>query len=478
MMSYNPAMLVDFYELTMAQGYFDAGKQDQIAHFDLFFRKVPDDGGYAIFAGLERIVAFVKSFHFTGDDIAYLRSRSLFSEAFLSYLQDLRFTGDIRAMKEGAVMFPNEPILTVRAPIIEAQLLETVLLQAVNHQSLIATKASRIKRAAGGRLVLEFGARRAHGASASIDGARAAYIGGADATSNTVADQLYGVKALGTMAHSWIQLFDSEYEAFVAYAQSYPESSTFLVDTYDTLNSGVPNAIRVIQEVLLPKQAKNYAIRIDSGDLSYLAKEARKQLDAAGLHDCRIVASNALDEHLIRALVQDGAPIDIFGVGERLITAKSDPVFGAVYKLVAVEEDDTIVPRIKLSDNVAKITTPHVKNLYRIYGDSGQAEADYITLQDEIIDSSQPLEIFDPHDTWKTKTFDDYRIESLLHPVFAHGEFVGEQPPLEAIRNHAASQLDELWDEVRRFDHPHRYYVDLSMRLWTLKDRLIHDNRK
>ncbi len=478
MIAYNPAMLVDFYELTMAQGYFDAGKQDQIAHFDLFFRRVPDDGGYAIFAGRERIVDVVKSFHFNDDDITYLRSRGLFTEEFLAYLRNLRFTGDIRAMNEGTVMFPNEPILTVRAPIIEAQLLETVLLQAMNHQSLIATKASRIKRAADGRLVLEFGARRAHGASASIDGARAAYIGGVDATSNTVADQWYGVKALGTMAHSWIQLFDTEYEAFAAYARSYPDASTFLVDTYDTLNSGVPNAIRVIQEELIPKGATNYAIRIDSGDLSYLAKEARKQLDAAGLTECRIVASNALDEHLIRSLVQNGAPIDIFGVGERLITAKSDPVFGAVYKLVAVEEEGTIVPKIKLSDNVAKITTPAVKNLYRIYGESHHAEADFITLYDETIDATKPLEIFDPHDTWKTKTFTNYRIEALLHPVFEQGVFVGKRPALDDIRSHAATQLDELWDEVRRFDHPHRYYVDLSKKLWTLKDRLIHDHRK
>lgn len=478
MKSYNEAMLVDFYELTMANGYFEAGRKDEIVYFDLFFRSIPDRGGYVIFAGLESVVEFIDELHFTEDDIAFLRSKKIFSEGFLTYLKHFKFSGDIYAFQEGSVMFPNEPIITIKAPIIEAQLLETFLLQIVNHQTLIATKASRIKYAAGKRFVQEMGARRAHGATSSLLGARAAYIGGVDATSNVLADQLYGVVASGTMAHSWVQLFDTEYEAFLHYANTYPNSSTFLVDTYDTLKSGLPNAIRVIKEVLLPQNATNYAIRIDSGDLAYLSQKAREILDKEGLTDCKVVVSNALDERLIRELLNQGAQIDIFGVGERLITAKSDPVFGAVYKLVAVEKDNVIVPKIKISENVDKITTPGFKQVYRIYNIQQKAEADLITLRNEEIDSSEPLTIFDPYNTWKTKEFSAYTIVPLQHKIFDQGTRVYNLPTLEEVRQHAQNDLETLWLTSRRFDNPHKYYVDLSQKLWDVKNTLIKQQSK
>lgn len=478
MKPYNEAMLVDFYELTMANGYFEAGRQDEIVYFDLFFRSIPDRGGYVIFAGLESVVEFIDELHFTDDDIAFLRSKNIFSEGFLTYLKHFKFSGDIYAFQEGSVMFPNEPIITIKAPIIEAQLLETFLLQIVNHQTLIATKASRIKYAAGKRFVQEMGARRAHGATSSLLGARAAYIGGVDATSNVLADQLYGVVASGTMAHSWVQLFDTEYEAFLHYANTYPNSSTFLVDTYDTLKSGLPNAIRVIKEVLLPQNATNYAIRIDSGDLAYLSQKAREILDKEGLTDCKVVVSNALDERLIRELLNQGAQIDIFGVGERLITAKSDPVFGAVYKLVAVEKDNVIVPKIKISENVDKITTPGFKQVYRIYNIQQKAEADLITLRNEEIDSSEPLTIFDPYNTWKTKEFSAYTIVPLQHKIFDQGTRVYNLPTLEEVRQHAQNELETLWLTSRRFDNPHKYYVDLSQKLWDVKNTLIKQQSK
>ena len=469
----NEAMLIDFYELTMANGYFNSNKRNQVVYFDLYFRSIPDRGGYALFAGLETIIDYIDNLKFTEEDIAYLRSKNTFSEPFLTYLKEFQFTGDLYAFKEGSVMFANEPIITVKAPIIEAQILETFLLQTVNHQSLIATKASRIKYAADGRLVLEMGARRAHGLSSSLHGARASYIGGVDGTSNVLADQVYGVNAIGTMAHSWVQLFDSEYEAFKTYAENYPNASTLLVDTYDTLHSGLPNAIKVIKEVLLPKKAKNYAIRIDSGDLTYLSKKARKMLDDAGLKDCKIVVSNALDERLIRGLLLQGAPIDIFGVGERLITAKSDPVFGSVYKLVAVEENQKIVPKIKISDNVEKITTPHFKTVHRIYGEEGRAEADLITLDNEKINPDKPLTIFDPQNTWKTKTFTTYTLRNMHVPVYLNGKRVYQKPSIEEIKSYAQSELNSLWEEMRRFDYPHKYYIDLSKKLWKMKHDLI-----
>jgi nicotinate phosphoribosyltransferase len=476
-MKYRQSMVIDFYELTMANGFFLEGKKDKIVYFDLYFRKTPDNGGYAIFAGLETMINYIENLHFTKEDVEYLRKQKLFDEEFLRYLLDFKFTGDIYAFKEGSIMFPNEPVVTVKAKLIEAQIIETFLLQTINHQSLIATKASRIKFAAQGKKVLEMGARRAHGESSSILGSRAAYIAGIDGTSNVASDQLFGVPAGGTMAHSWVQLFDNEYEAFKAYAKHYPNNSTFLVDTYDTLGSGVPNAIKVIKEILLPINAKNYSIRIDSGDLTYLAKQARKMFDEAGLPDCKIIVSNALDERLIQTLITQGAPIDLFGVGERLITAKSDPVFGSVYKLVAIERNNKIVPKIKISDNEEKITTPHFKKVYRIYAENGKAEADLITLHDEVIDINVPLTIFDQYSTWKTKTYEKYTLVEMQKPIFLAGKKIYELPTLKEVRAFAEKGLNSLWEELRRFDFPHKYYVDLSKKLWDVKQKLIKTNQ-
>lgn len=476
MKNYRESMLTDLYELTMANGYFLENKHDDIGYFDLYYRKTTDDGGYAIFAGLETIIKFIESLKFTEDDITFLKKKNIFSEGFLEYLKNFKFTGDIYSFKEGSVIFPNEPIMTIKAKLIEAQIIETFLLQTINHQSLIATKAARIKQAAKGRIVLEMGARRAHGASSSVLGARSAYIAGIDGTSNVLADQIYGVPSGGTMAHSWVQLFENEYEAFKAYAKHYPHSTTFLVDTYDTLDSGVPNAIKVIKEVLIPMGAKSYSIRIDSGDLTYLAKQSRSLLDKAGLPNCKIVVSNALDERLINTLISQGAPIDVFGVGERLITAKSDPVFGSVYKLVAIEKNNEIIPKIKISENVEKITTPHFKKVYRIYSEDNKAEADLITIYNEIIDNSKPLTIFDQHNTWKTKTFTNYTVKELHHTIFKDGEKVYKSPKIKAIREFVSEELNSLWDEVKRFDFPHKYYVDLSKKLWDVKQNLISSN--
>ncbi len=470
----NETMLIDFYEFTMAHGYFESSFKNEIVYFDLFFRKIPSNGGYAIMAGLQSVIDYVNNMSFSDDDINYLREKHMFSEAFLTYLSHFKFSGDIYSVPEGSAIFPNEPIITVRANAVEAQLLETYLLLAVNHQSLIATKASRIKHAAEDRKVIEMGARRAHGVSSANLGARAAYIGGADMTSNTIADRLYNVPATGTMAHSWVQMFDTELESFQVYAKLYPKAAIFLVDTYNTLKTGIPNAIKVIKEELIPKGHTFYAIRIDSGDLTYLSKKARKMLDDAGLKDCKIVASNALDEHLINALLMQGAPIDMFGVGERLITAKSEPVFGGVYKLVAVEKNATIYPKIKISDNPEKITTPHFKTLYRIFDNETQkACADLLALHDETLDENKPLTIFDPTHTWKTRTFKNYTLKKMLEPIFINGEQVYESPSLKAIKAYTQKQLDSLWDEAKRFDYPHRYYVDLSNKLWDIKHDLI-----
>ncbi len=470
----NMTMMCDFYELTMGNGYLQNGMADQICYFDLFFRQVPDGGGFAIVAGLQQVIRYIQHLHFTDEDIAYLRSRGLFSEEFLSYLADFRFTGDIWAVPEGTPVFPHEPLLTVRAPAIQAQLLETYLLCTLNHQSLIATKASRINRAADGRTVLEFGSRRAQGADGAILGARAAYIGGCAGTACTISDELFGVPAGGTMAHSWVQMFDSELDAFRAYCRSYPHAATLLVDTYNALESGVPNAIRAFDEILKPLGIRSCGIRIDSGDLAYLTRKARKMLDAAGWTECRITVSNALDEYLIRDIVSQGACIDCFGVGERLITARSEPVFGGVYKLAAVEKNGVVEPRIKISETLAKLTLPHVKKVYRLYSrDSGKAMADYICLHDETVDDTKPLEIFDPDATWKRKTLRSFVARELLVPVFMDGKLVYDQPTLPAIRDYCAAQLDTLWDEVKRFENPHHYYVDLSERLWSIRDKLL-----
>ena len=474
----NLAMLFDFYEMTMANGYFRKGMQDCITYFDIFFRRVPDGGGFAIAAGLEQLMEYIEDLHFDEEDIEYLRGKNLFEEDFLEYLRSFRFTGDMWAVPEGTPVFPNEPLVTVRAPASQAQLIETYALLCINHQSLIATKAARVVRAADGRKVLEFGSRRAQGVDGAVRGARAAYIGGVHGTACALSDQLYGVPASGTMAHSWVQMFDTQYEAFKTYCEIYPENVVLLVDTYNTLKSGVPDAIRAFNEVLKPKGITKCGIRLDSGDIAYLSKEARKMLDAAGWEECTITVSNSLDERLIRNLIQQGAQIDAFGVGERLITARSEPVFGGVYKLVAVEsEDGTITPKIKISENIAKITTPHFKKLYRFYGnDTGKAIADYLTVYDETVDDSGSLVIFDPEATWKKKEVYNFTAKELQIPVFKDGKRVYDSPPLSEIRDYCTQQVETLWDEVRRFDNPHNYYVDLSQKLWDIKHGLLEKN--
>ena len=467
----NYTMLFDFYEMTMSNGYFQTGLAERICYFDVFFRSVPDGGGFAIAAGLEQVVDYIRNLRFDEEDIDYLRGKGLKDEAFLDYLRRFRFTGDIWAVPEGTPVFPREPILTVRAPAIEAQLIETFVLLTLNHQSLIATKASRIVRAAQGRPVSEFGSRRAQGADGALAGARAAYIAGCSGTACAMADELYGVPAGGTMAHSWVQMFPDEFTAFDTYCGLYPDSVTLLVDTYNVLKSGVPNAIRAFQKHGITK----CAIRIDSGDLTYLSKKARRMLDEAGLTGCKIVASNALDEYIIRDLLGQGACIDSFGVGERLITSKSEPVFGGVYKLAAVEDDaGHIIPRIKISENPAKVTTPHFKKVYRIFEeDSGKAIADLITVYDEQVDPNAPLELFDPDAVWKRKTIEHFQMEELLVPVFQKGELVYDLPDIETLRQRCARELDRQWDEVKRFENPHNYYVDLSQKLWDIKAQLL-----
>ena len=468
-------MLCDFYELTMARGYFHSDIKDKIAYFDVFFRKVPDGGGYAIAAGLEQIIEYIKSIKFEKSDIDYLRSKNIFDEEFLSYLEGFRFTGDIWAVPEGTVIFPNEPILTVRAPAMEAQFIETFILLIFNHQCLVATKASRIVRAAQGRPVSEFGSRRAHGPDAAIYGARAAYIGGCSSTACALSDIMFGVPAGGTMAHSWVQMFDTEYEAFKTYCQLYPKNPTLLVDTYNVLESGIPNAIKVFKEILTEEEQQNCAIRLDSGDITYLTKKIRKILDNAGLTKCRIVVSNSLDEYIVRDILMQGAQVDAFGVGERMITSKSEPVFGCVYKLSAVEnEQGEIVPRIKISENIVKITNPDFKKLYRFYSrDTGKAEADLLTVHDEVIDESQPYELFDPAHVWKRKTMENYVLRELLVPIFVKGECVYESPSVSEIRENCRRELESMWDEVLRFENPHNYYVDLSQKLWDEKHALL-----
>lgn len=472
----NYTMLCDFYELTMGNGYFESGLQDRMTYFDLFFRTVPDEGGFAISAGLAQAIDYIKNLHFSEEDIAYLRGRGLFGERFLAYLKEFHFTGDVWAVPEGTPVFPREPVLTVRAPAMQAQLLETFLLLTLNHQTLIATKANRIARAAEGRAVMEFGSRRAQGPDAAILGARAAYIGGCVGTACTLSDQLYGIPAGGTMAHSWVQMFPSQLEAFKAYCRIYPTNAVLLVDTYDTLRRGVPDAIRAFDEVLKPMGITQCGIRLDSGDMAYLTRKAREMLDEAGWTDCKITCSNALDEHLIRELLRQGAKIDAFGVGERLITSRSWPVFDGVYKLAAVEEPDgTIIPKIKISENVGKITNPHFKKVYRFYGrDSGMAEADYICLHSETVDDTKPLLIRDPDAVWKKKLMANYTARELLVPIFKNGELVYDCPSLPEIRDYCAKQVQTLWPEVRRFDNPHRYYVDLSEELLDIKNALLN----
>ena len=462
----------------MGNGYLKAGYQDRITYFDVFFRDVPDNGGFAICAGLDQFIDYVENLRFSEEDIGYLRSKGLVSEEFLDYLRHFQFTGDIWAIPEGTPIFPREPILTVRAPAIQAQLIETFALLCLNHQSLIATKANRIVRAAEGRTVLEFGSRRAQGTDAAITGARAAYIGGCKGTACALSDRVFGVPAGGTMAHAWVQMFPSQYEAFKTYCEIYPHNAVLLVDTYNTLKSGVPDAIRAFNEVLKPLGVTKCGIRLDSGDITYLSQQARKMLDEAGWTECEISASNSLDEYIIRDLLLQGAKVDMFGVGERLITARSEPVFGGVYKLAAVEDEKgQIVPRIKLSENVTKITNPHFKKVYRLFDrETGKAEADYIAVYDEVVDDTLPLELFDPEATWKRKTLENYRAVPLLRTIYRGGQLVYQRPGLQEIQRYCEEQVETLWDSVKRFENPHNYYVDLSLRLWTIKEELLRKN--
>ncbi len=477
--SRNLTMLCDFYELTMANGYFECGMKDRVVYFDVFYRTNPDGGGFSVVAGLEQVIQYIQNLHFDEEDIAYLQSKNCFSAEFLAYLRDFRFTGDIWAIPEGTVVFPGEPLMTVRAKAIEAQFIETYVLMILNHQSLIATKAARLTRAAKGRSIAEFGSRRAQGSDAAILGARAAYIGGCAATACTITDEVYGVPATGTMAHSWVQMFDDEYTAFETYCKIYPDNATLLVDTYNVLESGIPNAIRAFNKVLKPLGIQKCGIRIDSGDITYLTVRARKMLDDAGWDQCKIVISNSLDEYLIRELLRQGAQVDSFGVGERLITSKTDPVFGGVYKLCAVEDDaGKIIPKIKISENVGKITTPHFKKVYRLRGrDTGKAEADLICVYDEEIDDSRPIEIFDPEHTWKRKVLENFTATPLLVPIFSNGTCVYTQPTLLEIREHCRAEIEGMWDEVRRFSNPHTYYVDLSQKLWDIKHEMLNQKK-
>lgn len=473
----NLTMLTDFYELTMANGYLSNGYKDTIAYFDMFFRRVPNDGGFAIMAGVQQLTDYLNSLSFTQEDLAYLRSTGIFSEEFLSYLEHFQFACDIWAVPEGTPIFPGEPIVTVRGPVIQAQLIETMLLLTVNHQSLIATKANRIARAAQGRAVMEFGSRRAQGPDGAIYGARAAFIGGCCGTACTICDRDFHIPALGTMAHSWVQLFDSELDAFRAYARQYPSSCTLLVDTYNVLKSGIPNAIKVFNEIVVPQGFRPAGVRIDSGDITYLSRKARKMLDEAGFPDCKITASNSLDEYIIRDMLAQGACVDSFGVGERLITAAPEPVFGGVYKLSGVENPDgSITPKIKVSENVAKITTPCFKALWRLFDrETGKALADVVTLHDEVIDDSAPYEIFDPDHVWKRKTLSNFRAVRLQEKIFEGGKCLAKEKSLQELKDYCARQVDTLWDEVKRFENPHRYYVDLSQKLWDERHRLLDE---
>ena len=474
----NLTMLADFYEFTMANGYLENGMGDQIAYFDMFFRAIPDKGGFAIMAGVEQLIGYLENLKFNNEDIEYFRNKKIFGDKFLNYLKNFKFECDVWAIPEGTPIFPGEPIVIVRGPVVQAQLIETMVLLTINHQSLIATKANRISRAADGRAVVEFGTRRAQGYEGAILGARAAYIGGTVGTACTIVDRDFEVPALGTMAHSWVQMFPSELDAFRSYARVYPDNCTLLVDTFNVLKEGIPNAIKVFNEEIIPRGFRPKGIRIDSGDMAYLSKEARRMLDSAGFPDCQIMASSSLDECVIRELINQGAKIDLFGVGERLITAKSEPIFGGVYKLTAIENNGFIIPKIKISENVGKITTPGFKQVYRLFDkNSKKAIADVVTLHDEVIDENQSYEIFHPLYTWKRKTLNNFYAKKLLVKIFENGECMYESPSISEIRSSCKQQIDFLWDEVKRFKSPHEYFVDLSKDLWDIKDRLLKEHK-
>lgn len=472
----NLTMLVDFYEITMANGYLSNGVENTIAYFDMFFRRIPDNGGYCIMAGVEQLIDYLKNLKFTKGDIDYLRSKNLFSEDFLNYLHNFKFSCDVWAIPEGTPVFPMEPLVTVRGPIMQAQFIETMILLTINHQTLIATKAARISGAAEGRPVMEFGSRRAQGYDGALYGARAAIIGGCNSTACTMADELFNVPVTGTMAHSWVQLFDNEYEAFVSWAKTYPDNVVLLVDTYNVLKSGIPNAIRVFDEILKPMGKRPKGIRIDSGDITYLSKAARKMLDEAGYEDCKITISNSLDEFIIKAVLDNGAQIDSFGVGERLITAKSEPVFGGVYKLAAIEKNGEIEPKIKISENVEKITNPGFKTVYRVFDNrTNKAIADLISLHDESFENIKSLELFDPNFTWKKKRIRNFTAKNITVKIFENGQSIYESPSVMDIKKYSMEQRETLWDEIKRLQNPHQYYVDLSKNLWNMKESLLHE---
>jgi len=468
------ALITDLYEIKMSYVYFNKGMKDEEAVFDVFYRTNPDKGGYVIYAGLESIIDYVKNFHFEKEDIDFLRSTNDYNEDFLKYLENLKFTGDIYSMKEGTVIFPFEPVLRIKAPIIEAQLLETYLLLLFNHQSLVATKANRIVRAAQGRSVTEFGARRAHNEDAAMLGTRAAYIGGCLGTSIVEAERLYGIKSYGTMAHSFVQSFENEYDAFLAFAKMYPNGTSLLIDTYDVLNSGLKNAIRIFKEYLEPMGIKNGSVRIDSGDLSYLSNEVRKVLDKEGLEYVKIMLTNSLDEYSISEIITNGASVDLFGVGERLITSSSSPILDGVYKMSAMSKNGVLKPVIKISASPTKTTNPGIKKVYRLYSnDSNKAEVDLITCFDETIDFTKPITLFDPNFSYKKKTFENYHVKELLEPIFVNGKLVYDLPKIDEIKDFALKQVDSLWPEVKRYTFPHEYYVDLSDKLYELKKQMI-----
>ena len=470
----NLTMLTDFYEFTMANGYFEKGIGNRRAYFDMFFRRVPDGGGYAIMAGVEQLIEYFNNLHFSEEDIAYLRSRKCFSESFLNYLRDFEFECDVWAVPEGTPVFPGEPLVTVAGPMIQAQFVETMILLTINHQTLIATKANRIVRSAAGRPVMEFGARRAQGYDAAYFGARASYIGGCGSTSCVMAARDFGIPASGTMAHSWVQMFPTEYDAFKKYAEMYPDACVLLVDTYNVLRHGVPDAIKVFDEVLKPMGKRPKGIRIDSGDIAYLSKKARKMLDEAGYPDCTICASNSLDEYIVRDLILQGARVDSFGIGENMITAKSDPVFGGVYKLAAVREDDgSYTPKMKLSESAEKMTIPCLKKVWRIYDQDGKAMADLITMADEVVETQHGITLFDPIETWKECTYVNCTARCLSTPIYENGKRVYSSPSLDDIKKFCKAQVNTLWDEVKRFENPHRYYVDLSQKLWDTRSALL-----
>ena len=478
-MARNLSMVMDLYEMTMSNGYYEEHNKGTRVAFDVFYRKNPDDGGFAIFAGLEQVIDYILNLHFDSSDIEYFRKLNIFNEDFLSFLSDFKFTSDMYAFPEGTVMYPNEPIITVIAPLIDAQLIETALLLQVNHQSLIATKTRRIVNAANGRAISDFGARRAHNMDAAVYGARAAYIGGAVSTATVLAGKMFGIPVSGTMAHSWVMFYKDEYDAFKRYAELYPDNTVLLVDTYDVIESGVPNAIKVAKEVLEPMGKQLKGIRIDSGDLAYLSKKARKMLDAAGLEDCSIIISNSLDEFTITSLINQGAKVDSMGVGERLITARSEPVFGAVYKLAAVEENGVFVPRIKISENVEKITNPGLKKVYRIYDTYGSAVADLIAKADETVDLSKPFRYVDPKKPWKNRYFEGFTAKELQVPVILNGQVVYERKNVKDIADYVRQQLDkEIWVEEQRFENPHIHYMDMTPDYYEMKMELLNDSRK